>query len=226
METSMPARYVGGPPQIELLPEGREVRLLNDFSFYDFDDFEWYVPRGAEVDGASIPQIFWSLIGGPFEGRYRDASIVHDWFCDTRQHSWQATHRMFYEAMLVSGAGSGMAKVMYFAVRWGGPRWVSRVSRNIDLLSTLRSPKGGGFTGIKFSANGVPDSRLPIGDFLSQNGITIWSRTKQELIVSLPIPNPADMAGHTAKNPVDVATHLDLNSLSLDDIDRIADATT
>ena len=42
----------------------------------------WTAPKGAKVDGASIPQLFWTPIGGPFEGKYRYASVIHDTECD------------------------------------------------------------------------------------------------------------------------------------------------
>lgn len=129
--------YVGAPPLVALLPDGRDIKLLSEFSFHDSNSISWVVPKGATVDGASIPQIFWSFMGGPFEGRYRDASIIHDWYCDVRVRTWEATHRTFYEAMLVSGVSQLKAKVMYFAVRWGGPRWEPRTRANTELALSL-----------------------------------------------------------------------------------------
>jgi hypothetical protein len=77
----MSGRY-DGEAVVRLLDDGRRVQLVEDFGFIDQADARWDVPKGAIVDGASIPQPLWSIIGGPFEGRYRDASIVHDWYCD------------------------------------------------------------------------------------------------------------------------------------------------
>jgi hypothetical protein len=128
----MSARYEG-IPLVRLLPDGRNIELKSELTFYDPKDDRWSVPVGAVVDGASIPPAFWSLVGSPLTGRYRDASIIHDWYCDIRTRSWEATHRVFYEAMLVSGVDSVRAKIMYFAVRWGGPRWEPRVSHNTRL---------------------------------------------------------------------------------------------
>ncbi|WP_259665689.1 MULTISPECIES: DUF1353 domain-containing protein [Rhizobium] len=48
--------------------------LSNNFSFDDPNGLKWDVPAGEKVDGASIPQAFWSIIGGPFEGPYLKAS--------------------------------------------------------------------------------------------------------------------------------------------------------
>jgi len=70
--------------------------MVEDFGFIDQADVRWDVPMGAIVDGASIPQPLWSIIGGPFEGRYRDASIVRDWYCDMRSRPRQNVHRVFF----------------------------------------------------------------------------------------------------------------------------------
>jgi hypothetical protein len=125
----MAARFLNSPV-VEFLADGRNVRLISDLTFVDEADLEWPVPKGAEVDGASIPKPFWSIIGGPYEGKYRDASIIHDFYCDRRTRKWEATHRVFYEAMIVSGVETSKAKLMFFAVWWMGPRWEERVSIN------------------------------------------------------------------------------------------------
>lgn len=80
-------------------------------------------PKGSVVDGASIPKIFWSFVGGPFEGQYRNASIVHDTECDAKTYAWQAVHRMFYNASRAGGVGWIKAHVLYAAVYYFGPRW-------------------------------------------------------------------------------------------------------
>jgi hypothetical protein len=116
-------RFEGLPPHVALLEDGRKARLLKPLTFIHPAWDPWPVPAEIEVDGASIPRPFWTLIGGPFEGRYRDASIVHDHYCVTKERAWHDVHRMFYEAMLTSGVGKAKAKVMYYAVYRFGPRW-------------------------------------------------------------------------------------------------------
>jgi hypothetical protein len=51
----------------EWLPDGRNMRLEEPFEYVDAGGRRWPVPKGISVDGASIPQVFWSIIGGPFE---------------------------------------------------------------------------------------------------------------------------------------------------------------
>jgi hypothetical protein len=84
---------------------------------------KWDAPKGVTVNGASIPQAFWSIIGGPWDGKYREASVIHDYYCDTRSEPWQDVHRTFYTAMRANGVEEVRAKMMYAAVYRFGPRW-------------------------------------------------------------------------------------------------------
>lgn len=104
-------------------PDGRRLSLLRDFNYVDQKKRMWEAPTGLIVDGASIPMPFWSVIGGPFEGLYREASIVHDAGCCAQTQPWKDVHHMFYNAMRCSGVGWAKAKTMFFAVWAFGPRW-------------------------------------------------------------------------------------------------------
>lgn len=117
------------------LPDGRRMQVLEKFGFLEEDGLHWNVPPQTIVDGATIPRPLWSLVGGPFEGKYRDASVVHDYYCDVRSADWRAVHRVFYKAMLVSGVSKMKAKVMYAAVYFAGPRWGETVVENVRLGS-------------------------------------------------------------------------------------------
>lgn len=115
--------YEGTPAQVEFDDNGRSGRLLRAIAYHRQDGVDWPVPVGAWLDGASIPRPLWSVIGGPFEGKYRNASIVHDHYCITRSRTWRETHRMFHDAMRCSGVSAIRASVMFYAVYRGGPRW-------------------------------------------------------------------------------------------------------
>jgi hypothetical protein len=114
--------YVG-QVKLQLDPNGRDATLLENFVYIDPEGRTWGAPAGWKVDGASIPQAFWTFIGGPWEGKYRDASVIHDVACDQRNQPWKEVHRTFYEAMRCSGVEDWRAKVMYYAVYHFGPRW-------------------------------------------------------------------------------------------------------
>lgn len=112
-----------GRVKAEWLTKTREMRLLEDFAFKDPECRVWAVPKGAIVDGASIPRVFWTVIGGPFDGPYRDGSVVHDYYCKVRTAPSEQVHEMFYHALLANGVDSNTAALMFYAVRWFGPRW-------------------------------------------------------------------------------------------------------
>jgi hypothetical protein len=103
--------------------DGRSMRLLEPFEYVATDGRRWPVPKDAVVDGASIPQVFWSLIGSPFSGLYRAPSVVHDYFCEVRTRRSADVHRTFYDAMLSAGVEARRAWLMYQAVVKFGPHW-------------------------------------------------------------------------------------------------------
>ena len=111
------------PPVAELLDNGRELRLLEDFAYIDPHGTVWTAPKDAVVDGASIPQVFWTFTGGPLEGKFRNASIVHDVACDRRAVPSDKVHQMFYEACRCGGVPENEAKLLYAAVYHFGPDW-------------------------------------------------------------------------------------------------------
>lgn len=118
-----PFGYFPDRPQLEWLDDGREMSLLRKFVYIDQAQMEWTSPKDSVVDGASIPRILWSMVGGPYEGQYRNASIVHDTECDAKTHEWRAVHRMFYNASRAGGVGWIKANLMYAGVYYFGPRW-------------------------------------------------------------------------------------------------------
>lgn len=115
--------FIGGNVQAEWMPDGRRMRLLRDFSYVDPHGIRWDAPADSIVDGASIPQSLWSIIGGPFEGVYRNASVIHDIACDLKVRPWTDVHWVFHEAMLASGVDPVMANIMFTGVWARGPRW-------------------------------------------------------------------------------------------------------
>ena len=109
---------------VKALKDGRKLELTHPFSFIDPTGKLWGVPAGTVVDGASIPQAFWSIAGGPFEDKYREAAVIHDHYCEEKTDTWQNVHLVFYNAMRASGVGPKQAKLMYAAVYNFGPRWI------------------------------------------------------------------------------------------------------
>jgi uncharacterized protein DUF1353 len=99
------------------------VLLLKPFGYTDSSGVDWDVPEGFISDGASIPTWLWAVLGGPFDGPYRDAAVIHDYYCYKKSRPWEAVHKVFLEASLNRGTGEDLAKTLYAGVLLGGPRW-------------------------------------------------------------------------------------------------------
>jgi len=114
--------YFSGPIETRWEADGRTMTLLNELRYTDPKGVVWIAPVGSAVDGASIPRALWSVFGGPFEGKFRNASVLHDVAYDQKSRPWQQVDRM-YDAMRCSGVGSVQAKTMYYALYRHGRHW-------------------------------------------------------------------------------------------------------
>ena len=103
--------------------DGRTMTLLSELRYTDPQGVVWIAPAGSVVDGASIPRSLWSLMGGPFEGQYRNASVLHDVAYEKKTRPWEQCDRMFYNAMRCSGVNAVEAGTMYYALRKFGHHW-------------------------------------------------------------------------------------------------------
>ena len=118
-------RFSGDPTAIWLTDADapdRNMQLTVDFSFVDPDQHTWDAPAQSVVDGASIPRPLWSLVGSPYTGDYRRASIVHDIACDRAGNDATkraAADRMFYHACRAGGCSVVDATILYIGVRIG-----------------------------------------------------------------------------------------------------------
>lgn len=101
----------------------RRMRLLEDFAYVDPKGKTWLAPKGYVTDGASIPRVLWTLVGAPYEGQYREAAVIHDYYCDTKSAPHQDVHRIFYYANRAAGVSDFYSKVLYGGVLAGGPKW-------------------------------------------------------------------------------------------------------
>jgi hypothetical protein len=115
--------YFSGVIRTEWLPDGRYQKLIESVSYTDPAGRVWFAPAGSLTDGASVPRILWQFVG-PFEGKYRDAAVIHDVACRTKAATWSDTHEMFRDAMLCSGVPEIQAAFMFAAVYRYGPRWL------------------------------------------------------------------------------------------------------
>jgi hypothetical protein len=118
-----------GEPVTKWNRDGRTMTLLTELRYTDPNGEVWVAPIGSVVDGASIPRYLWSIMGGPFEGRYRKASVLHDVAYGEKKRPWQDCDRMFYYAMRCSGVSGTTAKTMFYALYRFGHHWKFPIKR-------------------------------------------------------------------------------------------------
>jgi hypothetical protein len=104
--------------QVELLPGGRSVRLIKNFSVTLAVGRKITVPAGFKTDFASVPRLFWRII--PPWGRYSAAAVVHDYLYETNSVDRAEADQIFLELMKRLGVPLWKRQLMYRAVRIGG----------------------------------------------------------------------------------------------------------
>lgn len=121
--------YYDGDPVTKWNQDGRTMTLLTELRYTDPWGNTWVAPIGSVVDGASIPRYLWSIMGGPFEGKYRNASVLHDVAYGEHNRPWLDCDRMFYYAMRCSGVSAVEAKTMFYALYRFGHHWKFPIKR-------------------------------------------------------------------------------------------------
>ena len=56
------------------------------------------LPEGYSWDGATIPRVWWSVMGHPLKQEFRLASLIHDWRCE---HARTGAERMVGDALFL-----------------------------------------------------------------------------------------------------------------------------
>lgn len=78
------------------------------------------VPKGYPTDGASIPRIFWTVIGSPYQPRHLKAAIIHDYLYERHQGGRKArkeADEIFYYLLKKDGIKKITARIMWSALR-------------------------------------------------------------------------------------------------------------
>ena len=112
------------PLIVSPLPDGKRWKLIEPFSYYidKKDGIIITVPKDFISDGASIPRIFWSLIGSPMTGKYIAAAFLHDFTYFIKTFSRKKSDLIFLNAMKILKVPKIKRKIIYYAVRVGG-KW-------------------------------------------------------------------------------------------------------
>jgi Protein of unknown function (DUF1353) len=117
----------------------QRMKLLEDFAFEDARGRRWVAPKHHVIDASSIPPVFRSLIGPPFDGAHRKAAVLHDYYASAKAEAWKDVRRMFFDASRASGIAEVDAKVMYMALYAEAPRWEPRSSSCFNHCHAARS---------------------------------------------------------------------------------------
>lgn len=77
-------------------------------------------------DGASIPRMFWRLIGANTANEFLIPSLIHDVLCENKQYvefDRELSSKVFRALLIASGVSELKAEIMYFAVDWFQKWW-------------------------------------------------------------------------------------------------------
>lgn len=94
--------------------------LQEDLDFVDDNGDLISVPTGFTFDGATIPRFFWRLCGPPMHHENVRAACVHDFIYTKKRLPRKKCDSLFYDALIIEGKNSVIAKLMYCAVRLFG----------------------------------------------------------------------------------------------------------
>ena len=106
--------------------DGRRWELMKEFSYHIGSEESKeviLVPKGFITDFASIPRLFWSIIGHP-TGRYGKSAVIHDFLYATQTTTRRRADKIFLEAMKVLKVSWWRRRAMWIAVRsWAWIPW-------------------------------------------------------------------------------------------------------
>jgi len=94
----------------------KEYQMRSTLSFEN-DKYKVVVAQGFVTDGASIPRLFWGIIGCPLRGKYVGSAIIHDGLYASHRLSKSEADKFFLEMMKHNGVGVIRRYAMYYAVK-------------------------------------------------------------------------------------------------------------
>ena len=96
--------------------EGK-FKLLSPLIYYSKSTNSKFVaPAGFVTDGASIPKVFWSIIGSPFTGKYLHGAVIHDCLYSKKHYNFisrKYADNLFLEIMLNNGTNKMSSPILY-----------------------------------------------------------------------------------------------------------------
>jgi hypothetical protein len=95
------------------------------------------VPKFFQYDGASIPPGAWQLIGTPFQPRFMQAAVFHDWVYHTHAVDFVSANELFYDLLVANGVRKTKAQLMLAAVENFGHWYWENDEDDLDYLARL-----------------------------------------------------------------------------------------
>ncbi len=125
-------------PHCEPVPNSsKEAKACEDWYFI-IDGKQFWIPAGYVFDGASIPRIFWLLIGSPFQPNYWAAALAHDWLYLMHWVDRSAADEVIYQLLKLSGVGTIKAHIIWAAVRTGGVFAWGNNTKDLEEIQKLK----------------------------------------------------------------------------------------
>lgn len=88
---------------------------------YNGKNYAIWIKRKYNWDGASIPRLFWRIVGSQYDPQFAPASMVHDWLCENKgfieKHGVQVSSDIFRDILILYNVPKWKAKTMAAAVR-------------------------------------------------------------------------------------------------------------
>ena len=107
------------------LRNGKEWEIVEDYVYINRQgSLHLTVEAGFVFDGASIPRVFWRLIGPPMAGKYAHASLIHDYLYVHQKSliTRKAADDIMLEIMQEDGVSWWKRNAIHRGVRLGGGR--------------------------------------------------------------------------------------------------------
>jgi hypothetical protein len=136
----MKVKFIGGS-EYKAANSCGHIELTKDFNFF-IDLKSYWLPRGYVCDGASIPRIFWSIIGSPFDPEKVPAAFCHDALYLTHAVSRPVADEVLFQLLLQGGCRLRTARTMWAAVRsFAYPAWTNN-AQDKNALAAVRGVVG------------------------------------------------------------------------------------
>ena len=103
--------------ELDIKVKGSQLFEVGSPLVYERDGQVIQVNPGFDFDGASIPKVFWGIIGSPMTGGYQRAACMHDALYASEYFPREICDVLFLEAMESDGVSWIKRNLMYNAVR-------------------------------------------------------------------------------------------------------------